>query len=184
MKRIFSIITAVLMTVICGSSVALAEENAVYPSELNAGRYEIEAVGSHSELIVEKCMLNSSGNSMTAEMTMLGDKVTALYLGSASSAESAQNVIYPEKDENGKLVFTIRVEMLDGKITCAAYNEEEHEWNDRMLLFKSGSLPENAFRKSENSGNVAVYVIVAAAVVVAAGVVIYISKRGKGKNNE
>lgn len=172
------------MTVVFGSSVALAEDNAVYPSELNAGRYEIEAVGSHSELIVEKCMLNSSGNSMTAEMTMLGDKVTALYLGSAASAETAQNVIYPEKDENGKLVFTIRVEMLDGKIACAAYNKEDNEWNDRMLLFKSEGLPDNAFRKSESGVNVIVYVIIAMVCVLLGRYSYKHIKRGGAKNNE
>lgn len=154
MKRLVSVMLAMaaVLTLCAFSAFAKKEIPAVYAADLNPGRYEIEVAVSNSEIIVDSCILNVSGTVMTADMSMQGNKTTALYLGSADAARGAAKsstsagIIYPVTGENGEQVFTVRVDMLDKKIACAAYSTEKEDWVDRILLFKSDSLPSYAFR--------------------------------------
>ena len=145
MKRLFSVIIALTAFVITGSVSAFAKKEVrpVYVSDLVFGSYEIDAAVSNSELNAEKCILNVSGEIMTAKMTLAGNEVTALYFGSAEDARRAEEsgslsgAVYPDKDENGRNVYVFRVDALDKKISCAAYNELKGGWTDRDIMLKS-----------------------------------------------
>lgn len=191
MKRLFSVIFALAAFVMTGSVSAFAkkETEPVYASDLESGSYNIEAAVSNSELNAESCILNVSGSAMTVKMTLAGDGVTALYFGSADDASRAEEsgslsgTVYPDKDENGRNVFVFRVEMLDKKISCAAYNEKKGGWTDRALMFRSDSLPDAAFRIKRTQDTAAVVIPIIIVIAAAAGTFALIRinrKTGKG----
>lgn len=190
MKKLFSVILALtaVLTMCAFSAFAKKEIPAVYASDLKTGRYEIEVAVSNSELIVDSCILTVSGNVMTAEMSMQGNKTTALCLSSADAARKAEEsgslagIIYPVTGENGEQVFTIRVEMLDKKIACAAYSTEKEDWVDRILLFKSDSLPDYAFRDSGGVSPLAV--IIPAVLIIAAAAVFFVLRRNNNSKEK
>ena len=75
MRRIFSLITAVMLIAIfaadCMAVCAQTEsKEAVYADSLNDGEYEITVDSSSSMFRVVKCKLIVSGGKMTALMTM------------------------------------------------------------------------------------------------------------------
>lgn len=190
MKKLVSVIMALTaaMTLCAFPAFAKKEIPAVYASDLKSGRYEIEVAVSNSEIIVDSCILTVSGTVMTADMSMQGNKTTALYLGSADGARSAAKsstsagIIYPVPGESGEQVFTVRVEMLDKKIACAAYSTEKEDWVDRILLFKSDSLPDYAFRDSGGVNPLAI--IIPAVLIIAAAGAFFVFRRKSNKNDE
>lgn len=190
MKRLISVIMALtaVLSLCAFSAFAKKEIPAVYASDLKTGRYEIEVAVSNSELIVDNCTLIVSGSTMTAEMSMMGNKTTAIYLGPADAARRADEsstkagIIYPVPGENGDQVFTVRVDMLDKKIDCAAYSTENEDWVDRILLFKSESLPDYASRESGGVDPLAI--VIPVVVVIAGAVVFFVFRRKSNKNYE
>ena len=184
MKRFFSAVTAICMICVMCAVPAFADNKIqpVYASDLNPGRYNIEVAVSKSEIVVESCVLNVSGTSMTAEMTMLADKANAFYRGSAANADLSTAVM-PDTDENGKLTYSISVDALDKSINCAFYNAEKDVWTDRILFFRSASLPESAFRDAEggevNPILIVIVIAVIAAIVLGVSVYMRLSKKNK-----
>lgn len=192
MKKLFSVILALTAFVMVGSVTAFAKKEVppVYASDLVSGSYEIEVAVSNSELNAEKCVLNVSGEVMTANMTLAGNEVTALYFGSADDARLADesgssvgSMVYPNTDENGRNVFTFRVEMLDKKISCAAYNSAEEKWTDRELMFKSQSLPDRALRIKRTQNTAAVVIPIIIVIAAAGGTFAIISINNKKKHD-
>lgn len=195
MKKLFSVILALTAFVTMGSVTAFAKKEVkpVYASDLISGSYEIDVAVSNSELNAEKCVLNVSGNAMTANMTLVANDVTALYFGSAEEAEQMEEsgsavgtAVYPTSDENGRNVFSFRVEVLDKKISCAAYNSAEGKWTDRELMFKSQSLPDRALRikRTQNTAAVVIPIIIVLAVGVGTFALISINRRKKNDQGE
>lgn len=186
MKRLVSVILAMtaVLTLCAFSAFAKKEIPAIYASDLNPGRYEIEVAVSNSEIIVDSCILNVSGTVMTADMSMQGNKTTALFLGSADAARSSAKsstsagIIYPVTGESGEQIFTVRVEMLDKKIPCAAYSTEKEDWVDRILLFKSDSLPDHAFR-DQGGAKPLVPIILSVSLIAVASVIFLLIRRAK-----
>lgn len=192
MKRLFSVIFALTAFVITGSVSAFAKKEfkPVYATDLVFGSYEIDAAVSNSELNAEKCVLNVSGEIMTARMTLAGDEVTALYFGSAEDARRAEEsgslsgTVYPDRDENGRNVYVFRVEALDTKISCAAYNEAKGDWTDRDIMLKSKSLPNRAFKLTRTQNTAAVVIPIIIVIAAAGGTFALISINRKNKRND
>lgn len=192
MKRLFSVIIALATFVITGSVSAFAKKEVrpVYASDLVFGSYEIEAAVSNSELNAEKCILNVSGEIMTARMTLAGNEVTALYFGSAEDARRAEEsgslsgTVYPDKDENGRNVYVFRVDALDTKISCAAYNEVKGDWADRDIMLKSKSLPNRAFKLTRTQNTAAVVIPIMIVIAAVGGTFALISINRKNKQND
>ena len=193
MKKLFSVILALTAFVTMGSVTAFAKKEVkpVYASDLISGSYEIDVAVSNSELNAEKCVLNVSGNAMTANMTLAGNTVTALYFGSAEDAERMEEsgsavgtAVYPTSDENGRNVFSFRVEMLDKKISCAAYNSAEDKWTDRELMFKSQSLPDRALRIKRTQSRAAVIIPIIIVIAAAGGGTFAIISINRRKRND
>lgn len=192
MKRLFSVIIALTAFVITGSVSAFAKKEVkpVYASDLVFGSYEIDAAVSNSELNAESCTLNVSGEIMTARMTLAGNEVTALYFGSAEDARRAEEsgslsgTVYPDKDENGRNVYVFRVDALDTKISCAAYNEVKGDWADRDIMLKSKSLPNRAFKLTRTQNTAAVVIPIMIVIAAAGGTFALISINRKNKQND
>lgn len=192
MKRLFSVIFALTAFVITGSVSAFAKKEVkpVYASDLVFGSYEIDAAVSNSEINAEKCVLSVSGEIMTARMTLAGDEVTALYFGSAEDARRAEEsgslsgTVYPDRDENGRNVYVFRVEALDTKISCAAYNEAKGDWMDRDIMLKSKSLPNRAFKLTRTQNTAAVVIPIIIVIAAAGGTFALISINRKNKRND
>ena len=192
MKKLFSVILALTAFVMIGSVSAFAKKEIkpVYASDLEFGSFNIDVAVSNSELNAESCILTVSGDTMTAKMTLAGNDVTAIYFGPAADAERAEDsrsvsgAVYPDKDENGRNVFVFRVEMLDKKIPCAAYNELKGCWTDRDIMLKSKSLPDRAFKLTRTQNTAAVVIPIIIVIAAAGGTFALISINKKNDRND
>lgn len=123
----------------------------IYSDSLNNGTYDIEVTSSASMFKIVKCELTVSDSDLTAVMTLSGKGYEKLYLGKIEQAEAAsdEDYIYYAEDAEGKYTYTVPVEALDLGIDCAAYSFKKQQWYDRVIVFESSSLPEEAFAKAE-----------------------------------
>lgn len=168
---------------------AKAEENSyIYVENLNEGVYNIDVKSSSSMFKIVNCDLNVSDGEMTAVMTLSGTGYEKLFMGTGEDAinVSDEEYIYFVEDSEGKYTYTVPVKALDMDIDCAAWSIRKQTWYDRVLVFKSDTLPEEAFAKSFN----VMYVIILSAVLilVAAVVIIFVCvkkcRNRKSKNGD
>ena len=168
---------------------AKAEENSyIYVENLNEGVYNIDVKSSSSMFKIVNCDLNVSDGEMTAVMTLSGTGYEKLFMGTGEDAinVSDEEYIYFVEDSEGKYTYTVPVKALDMDIDCAAWSIRKQTWYDRVLVFKSDTLPEEAFAKSFN----VMYVIILSAVLilVAAVVIIFVCvkkcRNMKSKNGD
>lgn len=123
----------------------------IYASELNDGSYEITVDSSASMFRVVKCVLNVEGDQMNAVMTMSGKGYGMVYMGTGEEAlaDSEENYIPFELDEEEKKTFTVPVEALNLETDCAAWSIRKEKWYDRVLIFESAELSAEAFVTAE-----------------------------------
>lgn len=167
MKRFLMILLAALILTGCGaaetppaegspapvetSALEAAEEedaklSPVYPENIAEGSYEISVDSSSSMFRVVKCVLTVKDGAMTAAMTMSGQGYGFVYMGTGEEAalDAEENYIPFETDAEGAKVFTVPVEALDMELDCAAWSIKKEKWYDRVLVFESAMVPENA----------------------------------------
>lgn len=120
----------------------------IYPEELNDGTYEIEADSSSAMFQVEECTLTIADGKMTARMTMGGKGYLKVFLGTGAQAVQADEKEYISfsEEQDGRHVYEIPVEALDYGIACTAFSKNREKWYDRTLVFKSSTLPLEAFK--------------------------------------
>ena len=95
---------------------------------------------------VTECSLTVKDGEMTAWMTMSGDGYTKLYMGTAQeAAQAASGMIEAQTGEGGVSRFSVPVAALDMGIDCSAFSRRKEMWYDRVLVFRSDSLPQEAF---------------------------------------
>lgn len=119
----------------------------VYASQLVDGTYEVTVDSSSSMFSITECLLTVADGEMTAVMTMSGTGYLYVYMGTgeeAAEADESEYIAY-EEDEDGVYSFTVPVEALDSGISCAAFSRNKEMWYDRTLVFRSDSLPSEAF---------------------------------------
>lgn len=123
----------------------------VYADELIDGQYMIEADSSSSMFRVEDCILTVADGQMTAQMTMSGKGYLKVYMGTGAEAVKASEEEYIsfEETEDGRHMYEIPVEALDSGISCTAFSKNRQKWYDRTLVFKSATLPPEAFKNIE-----------------------------------
>ncbi len=121
----------------------------VYAESLQEGYYAVEVESSSSMFRIESAVLRVKDNGMEAELTMGGKGYLCVFPGSAlDAAEADENERIPyTENEEGKHVFTIPVEALDAPLPCAAFSKNKELWYERTLLFRTDSLPAEAFRE-------------------------------------
>lgn len=119
----------------------------VYGENLKDGRYEVHVESSSSMFHISYCVLEVEDGQMQAVMTMGGHGYLCVYPGTAEEAAEAPEesyISYHEHDD-GSHSFTIPVEALDAPVSCAAFSKKKELWYPRTLLFRSDSLPLEAF---------------------------------------
>lgn len=123
-----------------------AKLSPVYPEAIAEGSYEISVDSSSSMFRVVKCVLTVKDGAMTAAMTMSGQGYGFVYMGTGEEAalDAEENYIPFKTDAEGAKVFTVPVEALDMEIDCAAWSIKKEKWYDRVLVFESAMVPENA----------------------------------------
>ncbi len=116
------------------------------------GTYAIDVESSSSMFRITACELTVAEGAMTARMTMGGTGYLYVYPGTAEEAAAASEADYITYEEvDGAHTFTIPVAALDEPLPCAAYSKKKEQWYDRELLFRSDSLPAEAFAEGAAS---------------------------------
>ena len=119
----------------------------LYADSLREGTYEITVDSSSPMFNIIACDLTVWDGAMTAVMTMSGTGYRMVCMGTAQEAAGADEgeyIPYQETAE-GLHTFTVPVEALDMGIDCAAFSDRKEMWYDRTLVFRSDSLPLEAF---------------------------------------
>lgn len=121
----------------------------IYGNELNGGTYEAEAASSSSMFRITDCKLTVKEGKMSAVLTLSGTGYLKLYMGTGEEAAKASEdemIPYVENEE-GAYTYEVPVEALDMGIDCAAFSKNKEKWYDRVLVFKSASLPAGALKE-------------------------------------
>ncbi len=116
----------------------------IYAADIKDGTYTIDVQSSSSMFKITECKLTVSEGKMTAVMTMGGKGYLHIFMGKGENAEESGYIPFKEND-NGEHTYTVPVEALDMEIECAAYSKNKEQWYDRILIFRSDSLPTSAF---------------------------------------
>ncbi len=162
-----------LSAVIAGAEKSeAAQDNYIYGSELNDGVYNISVKSSSSMFRIINCDLNVSDGEMTAELTLSGKGYEKLFMGTGDEALKSddESFIHFTENSEGKYIYTVPVEALDKEIDCAAWSIKKQKWYDRVLVFESDGLPEDAFAKDSKLP----YAAAGAAAFLAAGFIVII----------
>ena len=121
---------------------------------LKDGVYEIGLESSSSMFKVGSVLLTVEDGSMYADLIMDGEGYLYLYPGSAEEAAQAdaEDFVYSETDENGKMVFRhFPLEKLGVGVPCAAFSRKKEQWYPRTLVFQPAMLPASAFTDLQGS---------------------------------
>ena len=124
-----------------------APEDSGETSPLLDGSYEIAVDSSSNMFNITACTLTVENGKMEALMTMSGSGYRYVYPGTPEEALAADEAGYIEAGESaeGTNLFLFPVSALDTEIPCAAFSKKKEQWYDRMLVFRSDSLPASAF---------------------------------------
>lgn len=125
----------------------------VYGKELKDGTYPIEVDSSSSMFHITDCELTVKDGNMSAVMTMSGTGYLKLYMGTAEDALEAEKKEVPSmipfvETREGVHTFKVPVKALDMGIDCSAFSKKKERWYGRVLVFRSNSLPAQAFADS------------------------------------
>lgn len=157
MKKYLSFILILVVFFVSFCSVSVNAHTDTYDTPitvdlLNEGIYPIEVKSSSSMFRIVQCDLIVSENEMQAVMTLSGKGYEKLFMGTGEEALSFsdEDYIFFVENQDGKYTYTFPVSALDEEIDCAAWSIKKQKWYDRKLVFKSGSLPEDAFKKDYN----------------------------------
>ena len=119
------------------------EQTPVYADEIKDGVYPIKVESSSNMFRITACELTVKDGAMSAVMTMGGTGYLKLYMGTgeaAGKASEADFIPYVETAE-GTHTFKVPVKALDMEIDCSAFSKKKEKWYDRVLVFRSDSLP-------------------------------------------
>lgn len=119
-------------------------------SSIKDGTYKITVDSSSSMFRITDCQLTVKDGKMTALMTMGGTGYLKVYMGTGQEAAKAPEddcIPYVELEE-GVHGFEVPVEALDKEIPCSAYSKNKEKWYDRTLVFRSDSLPAEAYKEN------------------------------------
>lgn len=127
-----------------------AEKEPVYGNQIKDGTYSIEVSSSSSMFKIVYAQLTVKGGEMSAVLTLSGTGYEKLYMGTGEEAlaDTDDKCIYFVEDPQGKYTYEVPVEALNQDINCAAWSIRKEEWYDRVLVFHSSMIPEDAITES------------------------------------
>lgn len=136
-----------------GNENDVAEEGMVpvQAAELKDGVYPVKVDSSSNMFQITSCELTVKEGTMRAVMTMGGKGYLKLFMGTGKEALEAsdRDFIPYVQTESGTHTFTVPVKALDMGIDCSAFSKKKEKWYDRVLVFRSGSLPPEAFAEGK-----------------------------------
>ena len=141
---------AVLLLVLALTAPAAAveeERTPVTADQLWEGSYAIGVASSSSMFRVVAAELTVADGEMEVCMTLSGTGYEKLFMGTSEEAMAAPDTecIYFAEDAAGKYTYTVPIEALDQDTDCAAWSIRKQKWYNRVLVFESDGLPEEAF---------------------------------------
>ena len=114
---------------------------------LNEGTWPVQVDSSSSMFKVVGCDLTVSDGALTAKLYMKSEAYSYMYPGTAEeAAQAAHEELAALETEGESFFFTLPVEALDAGYTCAAFSGRKQVWYPRTLVFRSDSLPLEAFK--------------------------------------
>lgn len=122
----------------------------VYGNEIKDGSYSVKVDSSSNMFRITACELTIKNGGMSAVMTMGGKGYLKLFMGNGQDAAKAKQEEYlPYKETaDGSHTFTVPVTALDAGISCSAFSKKKEKWYDRTLVFRSDSLPLDAYKEA------------------------------------
>ena len=130
-----------------GESPSPADGQTRQTPSLKDGVYHIQVDSSSSKFRITDCLLTVKDGTRTAVMTMGGTGYLKVFMGTGEEAEKApEEAFIPFTEQaDGTHAFQVPVEALDQEIPCSAFSKRREKWYDRTLVFRSDSLPAEAF---------------------------------------
>lgn len=118
----------------------------IYGNQIKDGAYQIEVSSSSSMFRIIDAQLTVTNGEMSAVITLNGKGYEKLYMGIGEEAlaDTDDKCIYYIEDNEGKYTYEVPVAALNQDINCAAWSIRKEEWYDRVLVFQSSMIPENA----------------------------------------
>jgi sirohydrochlorin cobaltochelatase len=116
--------------------------------EIADGTYDIQVSSSSSMFKIVKAVLTVADGKMTVVLTLSGDGYEKLYMGTGEQAlnDTDDKCVYFMKDAEGMYTYEVPVEALDKKTDVAAWSIKKQQWYDRVLVFQSSLIADNAFK--------------------------------------
>lgn len=131
-----------------------SDSTSISGEALKDGTYDISVDSSSSMFNIINCQLTVKSGNMSAVMTMSGKGYLYLFMGKGENAGTDKSHFIPfVENANGEHTFTIPVEALDKAVDCAAFSKKKEKWYDRTLIFRSDTLPNDAFKDERTKGN-------------------------------
>lgn len=118
----------------------------IHGNQIKDGTYKIEVSSSSSMFRIIDAQLTVKDGAMSAVLTLSGDGYGKLYMGTGkeAAADGDDKCIYFVKNADGKYTYTVPVAALDQDTDCAAWSTRKEMWYDRVLVFQSSLIPEDA----------------------------------------
>lgn len=131
------------------ADIEASDSTPILASQIKDGTYEIEVSSSSSMFRVVKAELQVANGEMEAVLTLSGTGYEKLYMGTGeeAAADSDDACIYYVEDADGAYTYTVPVEALDQDTDVAAWSIKKQEWYDRVLVFQSNLIPEDAIQE-------------------------------------
>lgn len=118
----------------------------VYADSLKDGIYPVEMKSSSSMFRADRCELVVENGTMHAVLYMTSEAYPYMYAGTAQAAAGIDAMSKAGWIPLTDGTFTLPLNALDSGESYAAYSKRKELWYDRTLLFRSDSLPPDAFR--------------------------------------
>ena len=118
----------------------------LYGNQIADGTYSIEVTSSSSMFRIVDAQLTVADGVMSAVLTLSGKGYEKLYMGTGEEAladEDDRCVYYVENDE-GMYIYQVPVDALNQEINLAAWSIKKETWYDRIVVFQSALIPEDA----------------------------------------
>ena len=118
---------------------------------LNDGVYSVQVDSSSSMFAILGCDLTVADGAFSATLHMKSNAYMYLFPGTPEDAAAADpaDLILVELTPEGGFDFTFPIEAMDAGVECAAFSARKQLWYPRTLVFRSDSLPMEAW-KAEN----------------------------------
>ena len=113
------------------------------PESLVDGVYPVAMKSSSAMFKADHCQLTVADGKMEVTLYMTSGLYSRMFCGAADEVNEGDTIPLEEGADFG--AFTLPLEVLDKGVSFAAYSEKYGKWYDRTLLFRSDSLPVEAF---------------------------------------